>query len=112
MQSALFTLQRLVNVLPMAHMANSGAIVRYPESHFDMVRPGIAVYGLSEDMPNLKPVLSWHTKIIQVKRVASGQKIGYGLTYETKRISMLAVLPVGYADGYPRTVSSKAEVLI
>jgi alanine racemase len=112
MQSALFTLQRSGSELPLVHMANSSGIVLYPESHFDMVRPGIAIYGLSNDIPELKPALSWHTKIVQTKRIAAGQKVGYGLTYETQRIGMLAVLPVGYADGYARSMSNKAEVLI
>ena len=112
LQSALFNLQRTGIELPLIHMANSAAIARFPESHFDMVRPGIAVYGLSEDYPDLKPALSWQTKIVQVRRAAAGQKIGYGLTYETKRISSIAVIPVGYADGYPRALSNEAEVLV
>lgn len=112
LQSALFNLQRAEIELPLVHMANSGAIALLPESHFDMVRPGIAVYGLAANMEGLKPALSWLTKIVQVKRVAQGQKIGYGLTYTTKRIGALAVLPVGYAEGYPRALSNEAEVLI
>lgn len=112
MQSALFSLQQSgFEELPPVHMVASGAIVKYPEAHFDMVRPGLAIYGLEKSIINLKPVLKWSTKIVQVKRVSEGSHVGYGLTYKTKRIASLAVLPVGYADGYPRALSNKAEVL-
>ncbi len=112
LQSALFGMQRADIELPLVHMASSGAIALFPESHFDMVRPGLAVYGLSSHLKGLKPALSWFTKIVQVKRVAQGQKVGYGLTYETRRISTLAVLPVGYAEGYSRALSNVSEVLL
>lgn len=113
MQSALFQFQQMdAKDMPYVHMAASRSIVKYPEAHFDMVRPGLALYGLEDDMPGLKPVLKWSTKIVQVKRVSEGSPVGYGLTFTTKRISSLAVLPIGYADGYSRALSNKAQVLI
>ena len=113
MQSALFSLQQTgITDLPMVHMAASGAIMKYPEAHFDAVRPGLAIYGIEESIIDLKPALSWRTKIVHTKRVSQGAKIGYGLTFTTKRISAIAVLPVGYADGYCRSLSNRAQVLI
>lgn len=112
MQSALFLLQQGgFDELPPVHMAASGAIKKFPEAHFDMVRPGLAIYGLEESIMNLKPALKWSTKIVQVKRVSEGSQVGLGLTYKTKRIASLAVVPVGYADGYHRELSNKAEML-
>ncbi|MBP6930432.1 alanine racemase [Patescibacteria group bacterium] len=112
-ESALFQLQQIdANAMPMVHLAASKSIIKYPEAHFDAVRPGIALYGLEDTIPGLLPALRWSTKIVQVRRVNEGASVGYGLTYKTKRISSLAVIPVGYADGYPRSLSNKAQVLI
>ena len=82
-----------------------------------MVRPGLILYGMYpapalKKQIDLKPVLSWQTRIIQLKRVASGTPIGYGRTYVTKRKSLIATLPVGYADGYRRLFSNRAQVLV
>lgn len=112
LQSALFLLQQGgFEELPPVHMASSTSISKYPEAHFDAVRPGAALYGIAGGLPGLGPVLKWSTKIVQVKRVSEGSFVGYGLTHKTQRIASLAVLPVGYADGYPRSLSNKAEVL-
>jgi len=99
------------------HMAKSAAVVTVPASHFAMVRPGLALYGLypSPDMAKriaLKPVLSWRTGILQLKRVPKGSSLGYGRTFVTGRESLIATLPVGYADGYPRVLSNRALVLV
>jgi alanine racemase len=102
---------------PRAHLANSAATITLPEAYFDMVRPGIMLYGAypSAEMKSaitLKPVLSWKTRITQLKKVPAGTSISYGQTFVTKRKSLIATLPVGYADGYKRLLSNRAEVLV
>lgn len=98
------------------HLANSAATLRYPETRMNMVRPGLALYGLSSvPLPpdvQLQPVLSWHTKIVFLKKVPANVSISYGATYKTTRESDIATLPVGYADGLPRSASNKGVVLI
>ena len=99
-------------------MANSAAILQYPETHLDMVRPGIILYGLapSDEVPmsiiHLKPVMSFKTRVSHVKLLPKGRAISYGGTYITQRRSVIATLPVGYADGFSRLLSSKTQVLI
>ncbi len=98
------------------HIANSAAAIRYPESRLDLIRPGIALYGVptvsvAEDI-HLQPVLSWHSRIVFLKKVPSGTPISYGASFRTKRESVIATLPVGYADGIPRLASNKGFVLI
>ena len=98
------------------HIACSASLARYPNAHFDMVRAGIMLYGLSSSKQLLKsglrPVLEWKTKIIDIKSLPANTPVGYGLTYRTKRPLNLAVLPIGYADGYDRLLSNRGEVLI
>jgi alanine racemase len=100
-----------------AHAANSAALFSNKHTHFDMVRPGISIYGLSpfkyaEGFLKLKPVLSWKTKIIFLKKVPAGFCVSYGRTFVTDRISVIATIPVGYADGYNRLLSNKCDVLV
>lgn len=100
-----------------AHAANSAALFRDKRTHFDMVRPGITLYGLSpfkhaERFVKLKPVLSWKTKITAIKRVPAGFCVSYGRTFVTSRESLIATIPVGYADGYSRQLSNKGDVLV
>ena len=106
-----------------AHIANSAALIYFPKSHLDMVRPGISLYGCYPDgsptraktaVPTLelKPVMSFKTRILQIKEVGPGYGISYGHIFVTRRKSRLAVLPVGYADGYLRKLSNRAQVLI
>lgn len=100
-----------------AHAANSGAIVNYPASIFDMVRPGLMSYGVwpAVDTPHnslVRRVLRWETRVTQVKPLDTGESVGYGRTYTTPKRMLAAVLPIGYADGYQRSLSNKAEVLI
>ena len=102
---------------PLVHFANSAATITLPAAYFDMVRPGIMLYGVypSAAMASqmiLKPVLAWKTKILQLKKVPAGTSISYGQTFVTKRESMIATLPIGYADGYPRLLSNRGEVLV
>ncbi len=110
--------------IPLAHTACSAACIINPQTHSDMVRIGISFYGLwpSQDTKrlaqkvrpefNLKPVLTWKTRIIQIKDLPEGTTVGYGCTYEVKRPTRLAVLPCGYYEGYDRLLSNKGEVLI
>jgi alanine racemase len=101
----------------LAHLANSAATITLPEAYFDMVRPGLMLYGpypAPEMKPEieLRPVLSWHTRVMQLKKVPAGTSISYGQTFVTRRESVIATLPVGYADGYPRLLSNRGQVLI
>ena len=100
-----------------AHAASSSAIIRYPELHYDMVRAGISLYGLAphegaHKKLKVTPVLSWKTRIVFLKRVPRGTAVSYGHTFMTKRASVIATLPVGYADGYSRSLSNLAKVLV
>ena len=99
------------------HIANSAAILQFPESHFDLVRPGLILYGLlpfenALNKMNLKPVMSIKTRIIFLKKVPKGTPISYGKIYVTNRTTRIATLPIGYADGYSHLLSNKAQVLI
>ena len=101
--------------VPTAHIANSAAILKYPSSHLDLVRPGLMLYGYASGptpSADLCPVLTWKSRVIQIKKVEKGQPISYGGTFVTSRPSTLAVLPVGYADGYSRALSNKGHALI
>lgn len=97
--------------IPLFHLANSTAILRYLEAYFDLVRPGLLLYGLlpykgAEKDISVKPVLSLKTKIVFLKKVPPGRRISYGGTFVTKRDSWIATLPIGYADGYSRFFSN------
>jgi alanine racemase len=99
------------------HCANSPATVNLPEARFNLVRSGILIYGLdpSEEAPrplDFIPALSFKTQVASVKSVLAGTYIGYGCTFRTKRASRIAVLMVGYADGFRRTLSNCGEVLV
>ncbi len=102
---------------PVAHIANSAATVRIPEARFDMVRCGIATYGL-DPCPGgvrrfgLEPALTWESKVASVRDVPTGESVSYGRTFFCHRPSRLATVPVGYAHGYRRLLSNKASVLI
>ena len=109
------------------HTACSAAVLLFPETHFHLVRLGVSQYGLwpsretylsykikhnRQGMTVLRPVLTWKTKVGQIKFVPPKETIGYGRTYQTSRLTQLAVLPVGYADGYDRRLSNQSYVLI
>jgi len=106
-------------ISPIKHIACTAAGIVASGSRHDMVRLGIGLFGLwPSDLAqkrakfSLKPALSWRTKIIQVKDLPKGAYVGYGLTYQTKRPIKLAVLPVGYYDGYDRKLGNVGEILI
>ncbi|MBN1258011.1 MAG: alanine racemase [Planctomycetes bacterium] len=99
------------------HCANSTAAILYPESHYDMIRPGIGLYGMHDpewlaDKLPLVPVLSWKTLVVQVKEYPAGMKLGYNCTFTTSKNMRIAIMPVGYADGYRRGLSNLSDVLI
>ena len=104
--------------IPLKHCANSAAIMELPETGLDLVRAGIALYGLwpSEEMDRskmtLKPLFSLYSHIVYVKTVPAGTAVSYGGTYVAKEKRRIATIPVGYGDGYPRALSGKGEVLI
>ena len=102
-----------------SHIANSATLMRYPEMRCDLVRPGISLYGCypadwlgQASALDLRPVMRFATTVLQVKEVPAGQGISYGHRYVTERPTRLAVLPVGYADGYLRRMAGRAEVLL
>jgi len=100
------------------HIANSGGTLYFPRSRWDMVRCGISLYGYypegrkEVEDDGLRPVMSYSTRVLQVKEVPAGCGISYGYSYTTTRPTTLAVLPVGYEDGYSRLLSNRGEVLI
>ena len=103
--------------IPIKHIANSAAITEAPETHMNMVRQGITLYGLwpsNEVKHNVeyKPVMSLKTKIAFIKETLAGEKVGYGCSYETVRNTKIATLPLGYADGISRQLSNKGYVVI
>ena len=99
------------------HIANSAALARVPEARLDMVRPGAMLYGLNTGvpehlMPPVQSALRLLARVAAVKRFPQGCSVGYGRRFRTERPSTVALVPIGYADGYPRELSGKAEVLI
>jgi alanine racemase len=102
---------------PITHMANSGAILQLPESTFDLVRPGIMLYGVypSAEVRRtvaIVPALTWKTHVVQSKRQPPKHPVSYGSTWQSDREQTILSLPVGYADGYFRLFSNRAQVLV
>lgn len=99
----------------LCHMSNSAAALSLPEAAYDAVRPGIALYGVSPFIGNdygLRPVMSVRAPVVSLRRLSKGQTISYGRTYTAPRDMTAAVLGAGYADGYARTLSNRAKVII
>lgn len=101
----------------LAHAANSGAILDMPEAYFDMVRPGISLYGYypsweTSESIKLKPVMSLVASITNIKEVTKGESVSYGRKFVAKEKTRIATASVGYADGYVRGLSNRAEVII
>jgi alanine racemase len=111
-------LSRVGILIPYKHVSNSAAIINYPEMNLDMVRPGIMIYGLypsnecNDERFDLKPAMSLKAKIIHIKELEKDCSVSYGRTYTTGKTTKVATIPIGYADGYSRTLSNKASVLI
>ncbi|MBN2335913.1 alanine racemase [Candidatus Bathyarchaeota archaeon] len=104
--------------VPLRHVSNSAAIIDLPEYSLDMVRPGIMLYGyypspdVDHSRVDLRPAMAFKAKVSHVKTVPAGTGLSYGLTYHTGRETVVATLPVGYADGYRRGLSNRGEVSI
>ncbi|HOM82344.1 MAG TPA: alanine racemase [Armatimonadota bacterium] len=102
---------------PRAHAANSAAILRLPEVHHDFVRPGLLLYGIppypgAETVLGVRPALSLKARIVSVKSLRQGECVGYGLAYRMARDGRIAIVPLGYADGFSRRNSNNGEVLL
>jgi len=102
--------EALKNEKILFHFSNTGGIFNFPELHYDAVRPGLSLYGYGDK--KLKPVMQVKAKITLIKELPAGWGIGYGHTYMTEKSTKIAVVPVGYADGYRRELSNKARVLL
>ena len=111
--------------VPIKHMSCTASTILFQEPDFNLARVGIGLYGLwpsketylsaalqTKEPPDLRPVLSWKARVAQIKKVPPGAFISYGCTYRTTRPTVLAVIPVGYSDGYDRRLSNAAHVLI
>jgi alanine racemase len=101
----------------MLHAANSAATLRYPDSHFDMVRCGVALYGLDPCQQNpqtwqLEPALELHSYVAEVTCIERGESVGYGCAFRAKASTYIATVPIGYADGVRRTFDRSVEVLV
>lgn len=110
-------LRQMLNAPVLGHAANSMAVLSYPDAHGDLVRPGLALFGLYPTLRlrrtvALKPALSWKTRIVFLKRVPAGRSISYGRTHTARKATIIATLPVGYADGYMRALSNRSVVLV
>ena len=103
--------------IPIKHLNNSAGIMNFDE-YFDMCRMGIITYGLypsdevDKGILDLEPIMSWHTKIAHIKELEPNREISYGGTFKTDRVTKVATVPVGYADGFPRCLSNKGRVII
>jgi alanine racemase len=102
---------------PLRHIANSGAILQLPQANLDMVRPGIMLFGVypSEKVKKtiqVKPALTWKSLVVYFKVIKAGNAVGYGLTYTPDHNIRAVTIPVGYGDGYFRSLSNKAKVII
>jgi alanine racemase len=101
------------------HAANSAGLFAFSGSWGNMIRPGGTLYGFSSDVlpanveaPSLRPVLSLYSRIMLLKQVLKGEKLGYGCTFETTRDSVIATIPIGYDDGYRRALSNRGRVIV
>lgn len=115
--SVLATLEDKGLSIPLIHASNSGAAVRYPDAQFSLIRPGIMLYGYHTlpahvEPPALRPVLSLHTQVAQLRTVPVGGTVSYNGTFIAARPTRVAILPIGYADGYSRRLSNRGEVLV
>ncbi|MDK1117364.1 MAG: alanine racemase [Anaerolineae bacterium] len=103
--------------MPIRHMANSGGILQLPESHFDMVRPGIMAYGVYPSLApkrtiEVKPTLAWKSRVVYFKVTKPEHPVSYGSTWQTDHDVRIVTVPVGYGDGYFRAMSNQAQVII
>lgn len=109
--------ERIGAPMPLRHLANSGGVLHFPETWLDMVRPGIALYGVMPDPASratvtLKPALSLVSSVVYFKVVKAGRTVSYGATWTAQADTRVITLPIGYGDGYPRALSSRGQVLV
>lgn len=110
-------IERIGAPMPLRHLANSGGVLHFPETSLDMVRPGILLYGVLPDPASLpavevRPVMSMVSQVAYFKVVKAGNPVSYGATWAPAHDTRVVTIPIGYGDGYPRTLSSRGEVLI
>jgi alanine racemase len=108
-----YQVARDAGLRPLRHLANSAATLTRPDLHYDMVRPGIAVYGLSpvpEMSYHLLPAMTLRSQVAMIKRVPAGEGVSYGHVWHTERETTLALVPAGYADGVPRVLTGRLDV--
>jgi alanine racemase len=122
--AALALVERVADRPPIVHAACTAAALLFPKTHFTMLRVGIGLYGLWPSretflsareqgaVPKLTPVLSWKTRLVQVKSLPEGSFIGYGCSFRATRRTTVGILPVGYADGYDRALGNRGHVLV
>jgi len=109
--------KRSIAIPPLRHVCNSGGILNLPEAHFDMVRPGILFYGVypSKEMDHvvdIKPALKWRSKVAYSKITQTGRAVGYGSLWQAEMESRIVTVPCGYADGYFRRMTNRAQVIV
>ncbi len=109
--------RKLLHTDAKIHVSNSGGILRAKTGLSNAVRPGLSLYGVCpnprwEGHQELIPILQWKARVLCLKHIGRGDTVGYGRTYKSKRKEKIAILPIGYADGYPRLLSNKGSVLI
>jgi alanine racemase len=126
-QTSLDKLRKAKFNVPLAHCANSAALLQFPESQYDLVRPGITLYGAlpapslaavvepltaKNEKFSLRPVMQWKTRILSINSLPKGSPVSYGKKFVTQRDSRIATLPVGYADGLERLLTNRMQVLV
>lgn len=116
-QSLCNKLKKAGLTIPIRHAANSAALIQFPESHLELVRPGISLYGFTPSsqiggIVGLEPVMFWKTKISHIKTIKTGETVGYGRTFQAAYPTRVATIPVGYADGLRRALSNHGEILV
>ena len=109
--------ERIGAPMPIRHLANSGGVLHFPDTHLDMVRPGIALYGVLPDPAarptvQLRPAMSLVSQVVYFKVVPAGNPVSYGATWAPGADTRVVTVPIGYGDGFPRSLSSRGEVLI
>ncbi len=102
--------------IPLIHSANSAALATVPETHMQMVRPGLVAYGHyptgTRETLDVRPVMSWKSRLVQARRIPRGTPVSYGRTYTTERDTLMGVVPVGYGHGYPYRLSNAGRMLV
>lgn len=109
--------ERLGAPMPIRHLANSGGVLHFPETHLDLVRPGIALFGVLPDAASrpavaLRPAMSLVSQVVYFKVVPAGDPVSYGGTWAPATDTRVVTVPIGYGDGFPRALSSRGEVLV